>query len=557
MPLDHCKECGSSSLDIDTAKGQVVCTACGEVNESTIVVNDPTYEDNGHGDLMIDFSEQFSVDIYELGRTYIHFTKALHFTLNSIDPCLYIMRFANRLQFGKQTTEVSNTAMRLVQRMKKDHLHVGRRPSGLCGAALLFAARHHGFNRRPSDIVRVVKVHESTLRKRMLEFGETPSSLLSFEDFMSVDLEEEQDPPAYKEARRRDRERREQAKRAKLNLETEGVTEALAEVSELQRQIEEQLQSKAESRKRKMMPANDSLLLGALTAFSDEAGEVRDIQRVIEQSTMSSVVACLHPTDIMPANADVGLEGPTLKMMGLGPPSLAPEPVVLTEAEAQGELDLEGLNDEELDAYILTEEETRAKEIQWLRENADFIKAQQEREAQEAQDRLEGKPEKKKRKTNRKKNAVAPANSAGEAIEKMLKEKKLSQKINYDVLKQLREGSMQTQESCTPPTVSAPVPSPSIRATSSFKTPATVRTPVLPRKVKIEPHIPSVKKEVHVERKPVVVAKPEPPPPPETDEDEDLEDEDEDYEEEEEEQPLSISHLLNEHEQMYGREDYM
>lgn len=49
MPLDHCKECGSSSLDIDTAKGQVVCTVCGEVNESNIVVNDPTYEDNGHG----------------------------------------------------------------------------------------------------------------------------------------------------------------------------------------------------------------------------------------------------------------------------------------------------------------------------------------------------------------------------------------------------------------------------------------------------------------------------------------------------------------------------
>jgi transcription factor IIIB subunit 2 len=48
----------------------------------------------------------------------------------------------------------------------------------------------------------------------MIEFGETPSSLLSFEDFMAVDLEEEQDPPAYKEARRKDRERREQEKRA-------------------------------------------------------------------------------------------------------------------------------------------------------------------------------------------------------------------------------------------------------------------------------------------------------------------------------------------------------
>jgi transcription initiation factor TFIIIB Brf1 subunit/transcription initiation factor TFIIB len=49
MPLNICKECGSSSLDIDTAKGQVVCTVCGEVNEATIVVSDPTYEDNGHG----------------------------------------------------------------------------------------------------------------------------------------------------------------------------------------------------------------------------------------------------------------------------------------------------------------------------------------------------------------------------------------------------------------------------------------------------------------------------------------------------------------------------
>jgi hypothetical protein len=38
-----------------------------------------------------------------------------------------------------------------------------------------------------------------------------------------------------------------------------------------------------------------------------------------------------------------------------------------------------------------------------------------DREAQEAQDRREGKPEKKKRKINRKKNAITPANSAGES----------------------------------------------------------------------------------------------------------------------------------------------
>lgn len=63
-----------------------------------------------------------------------------------------------------------------------------------------------------------------------------------------------------------------------------------------------------------------------------------------------------------------------------------------------------------------------------------------EKAAQEEKDRAEGKPEKKKRKAQRKKSS-APCSTAGEAIEKMLKEKKLSQKINYDALKQLREGS--------------------------------------------------------------------------------------------------------------------
>lgn len=50
------------------------------------------------------------------------------------DPCLYILRFAAKLEFGTKTQEVANTALRLVQRMKRDSLHSGRRPSGLCGA---------------------------------------------------------------------------------------------------------------------------------------------------------------------------------------------------------------------------------------------------------------------------------------------------------------------------------------------------------------------------------------------------------------------------------------
>ena len=50
------------------------------------------------------------------------------------DPCLYIHRFAHKLELGDKTHEVSMTALRLVARMKRDWIHHGRRPAGLCGA---------------------------------------------------------------------------------------------------------------------------------------------------------------------------------------------------------------------------------------------------------------------------------------------------------------------------------------------------------------------------------------------------------------------------------------
>jgi len=39
-----------------------------------------------------------------------------------------------------------------------------------------------------------------------MEFGDTPSSALTLDEFETVDLEEE-DPPAFKAARKKDRER--------------------------------------------------------------------------------------------------------------------------------------------------------------------------------------------------------------------------------------------------------------------------------------------------------------------------------------------------------------
>ena len=61
-----------------------------------------------------------------------------------VDPSLYIHRFADRLDFGRQMHGVANTALRLVASMKRDWIQTGRRPSGICGAAIYIAAHIHG-----------------------------------------------------------------------------------------------------------------------------------------------------------------------------------------------------------------------------------------------------------------------------------------------------------------------------------------------------------------------------------------------------------------------------
>ena len=66
----------------------------------------------------------------------VRFLRATLRCVSSTDPCLYIPRFAHLLEFGEKNHEVSMTALRLLQRMKRDWMHTGRRPSGLCGAGI-------------------------------------------------------------------------------------------------------------------------------------------------------------------------------------------------------------------------------------------------------------------------------------------------------------------------------------------------------------------------------------------------------------------------------------
>ena len=94
-------------------------------------------------------------------------------------------------------------ATRIIQRMKKDWMSMGRRPTGICGAALLLASRALNLNRSVADIVNVVHISQSVIKKRLEEFANTPSGSLTIDEFHNVDLEGSEDPPAFQESKKK------------------------------------------------------------------------------------------------------------------------------------------------------------------------------------------------------------------------------------------------------------------------------------------------------------------------------------------------------------------
>ncbi|KAL8619993.1 hypothetical protein ACOMHN_015275 [Nucella lapillus] len=398
-----------------------------------------------------------------------------------LDPSLYINRFANKLEFGDRTNEVCSTALRLVQRMTRDWMHTGRRPNGLCGAALLVSARMHDFSRAVKEIIKVVKVCETTIRKRLYEFEDTPSSQLTIEEFHNIDLEEEQDPPCFTEGKKR-------SKMHQSKQDDTELTSHLAEVQSLQQEIEKSLVRKPTgiwAAYSKMEGESDKPSTSEMAAMADFIEE-ETLREVIEPPTGRGEGSPAAPAVQSDSQAGAG-KGPRTDpgksfgeeerrrqheeeqermRQGLPVHRLAPtaaslgirdmveDLVTLSEEEGQGggegeevggELDLEGINDEELDKLLLSEPEVKIKTEIWMKENEDFLIAQKEREERRLKEEQEHgvRPEKKKRKYKKRDKNVEAA-SAKEAFAMVIQDKKLSRKINYEVLEDLRVKDKQT-----------------------------------------------------------------------------------------------------------------
>ncbi|CAK5263593.1 unnamed protein product [Mycena citricolor] len=422
--------------------------------------------------MLIDFSDLLQVNVFELGHTYLQLVQTLNLRLPLVDPSHYIARFAALLEFGDETPKVSVDAIRLVQRFDRDWMRCGRRPAGICGAALLLAARMNNFRRSVQEIVQVVKIADTTLKKRLDEFKNTPSGQLTLADFRSVWLDEEVDPPAYTRNKQKEEEDRlavaEAAEEALMggSKEQEGKVKGKKKKKKGKRKREESDQDDEETLASKAdgvdattplrVPLDPSdLNAGILAGTSSVPLFLPDLDEemnlVADKDDPNIDPALLFPpsTDRTLVNSSSAAETSLSEALSeemtnyLENTQGAMLSSALDEAQARRIAQFEtvdellGLNEDELDRFILTEDEVKVKERVWVELNRDYLEAL----AAKGDEEKQATKSKKRRKTtsNVPRDTSNPtADSAADSAEQLVKKNsRYSKRINYDALRNL------------------------------------------------------------------------------------------------------------------------
>lgn len=369
--------------------------------------------------MLLDFSDILQTSVYSLGGTFLRLTQLLNLELPLVDPSFYIGRFGSKLEFAEKTQQVVNSALRIAARMKRDWIVTGRRPAGVCAAALIVSARMHGFRRTERQVVRVVHICEATLKRRLNEFAATPSSQLSLEEFEGIWLEQECDPPSYAVSK--------------------GKSSSSSSASAAQ--------------------------------YNSADSDSEDIKGRLDEQVLKEIER-LQQTNY-PLTQEVEFLTPPLTPVQGHSFAVSKADALSESDETLSDLD----EDEEVADMLLNAPEIEAKTLIWSEVNAEFLEAQaeiekleREKDLDETTDLLENdqnatnttepsgfsaasikKPRKKRAKTTNNSSASTTTNSsskivvtgepvaetAAEAAKQALSSKKLSKKINYDALESL------------------------------------------------------------------------------------------------------------------------
>ncbi|XP_073923112.1 transcription factor IIIB 90 kDa subunit isoform X3 [Castor canadensis] len=507
-----CRGCGGTDIELDAARGDAVCTGCGSVLEDNIIVSEVQFVENSGGGssavgqfvsldgagktptlgggFHVNLGKESRAQTLQNGRRHIHHLGSqLQLNQHCLDTAFNFFKMAvsKHLTRGRKMAHVIAACLYLVCRTEgtphmlldlSDLLQVNVYVLGktflllareLCinapAIALLVAARMHDFRRTVKEVISVVKVCESTLRKRLTEFEDTPTSQLTIDEFMKIDLEEECDPPSYTAGQRKLRMKQLEQVLSKKLEEVEG------EISSYQDAIEIELENSRPRAKGALasLSKDGSAEDSTSSPLGEEDAEDEELEAAASHMNKDFYRDLLGGGGGGSSEAEESTEGgsrplalesllgplPTAASLGISDsirecissPSLDPK-----DASGDGELDLSGIDDLEIDRYILNESEARVKAELWMRENAEYLREQREKEARIAKEKELGIYKEHKPKKSCKRREPILASTAGEAIEKMLEQKKISSKINYSVLRDLdsKGGSSPQREDTRP-----------------------------------------------------------------------------------------------------------
>ncbi|XVE62482.1 hypothetical protein DITRI_Ditri06bG0121400 [Diplodiscus trichospermus] len=393
--------------------------------------------------LLIDFSSYLSINVYELGSVYLQLCYVLYLAETKdlqklIDPSIFIHKFTNVL-IPEGNDEVVKTARDILASMKRDWMQTGRKPSGLCGAALYISALSHGLKCSKSDIIRVVHICEATLTKRLVEFENTDAGTLTIEEFTEKEKE---------------------LRTSSFNKKGPNTGSKEASIHEL---LCKHMEKKpfayglCEECYEEFMKVS-----GGLDGGSDPPAFQRAEKERLEKSSMEG-----NANDVPSSGFASGPERP-------GNVEGATNRAGIDEGDNDKLPRVDGSDDEsdnfsdiddfEVDGYLHNEEETRFKKIIWEEMNREYLEEQAAKEAAAAAAKeasmsnydkcpedLQAAQElaaaaaavvEKTRKERQQKRAaeakkMGPAQTAAEAIRRTLATKRLSSKINYDALEKL------------------------------------------------------------------------------------------------------------------------
>ncbi|OIT28740.1 PREDICTED: transcription factor IIIB 60 kDa subunit-like [Nicotiana attenuata] len=402
--------------------------------------------------LLIDFSEYLRINVYVLGAVFLQLCKLLSLEHDPIvqkpvDPSLFIHRFTDRLFRGRKPN-ISRTALHIVASMKRDWMQTGRKPSGVCGAALYIAALSHGLSCSKSEIIKVVHICEATLTKRLIEFENTESGSLTIDELntRAQELEKEE--------------------RLTLQLYSRSKGSGIAEVL-------------CEHKKSVELPFAHGLCESCYIDFVklsggiDGGSEPPAFQRTEKERLMAKEAAedpNFPMSNQVENNGREYLEpekGEQVQISG-SEHNASCDTLHGTECMGPDEHDESGnfldIDDVEVEGYLLNQEEKQYKEIIWVKMNWEYeeqaakeaaalaaqkayeeftlancsedVQAAQKLAADAAAAVAKSRKEKREKRAAELKNS-GPAQTAAEATKQMLTKKRLSSKINYDLLEKL------------------------------------------------------------------------------------------------------------------------